>query len=94
MLPTGEKSMVSSIFLTAEERLRLESYLDHCEQEDAYRARIRLLLLYDQGTEPEQAASQVGVTIHRARSFIRAFNRERLGLFPATLFATQSEEDA
>ena len=86
--------MSSATFLTAEERQKLETYVGHCEDDDAYRARVRLLLLYDQGTEPELAAGQVGVTIHRARSFVRAFERERLGLFPATLFTTQSEEES
>ena len=86
--------MGSSTFLTAEERHKLETYLGHCEDDDAYRARIQLLLLYDQGTEPELAAGQVGVTIHRARSFVRAFDRERLELFPASLFIAHSEEES
>lgn len=80
-------------FLSDDERSRLQAYRDVAADDAPYLARVRLLLLHDQGIAAEIAAGQLNITIQRARSFIKAFNRERLGLFPANLFETKSTQE-
>ena len=80
-------------FLEDAERAQLERYANQAEDDAPYLVRVRLLLLHDDGTPPELAAGQIGITIQRARSFIQAFNRERLALFPADLFTTSEPNE-
>jgi CHAD domain-containing protein len=72
--------------LTASERVLLQAFVQRSEPGAAYVRRACLLLRVDEGVEPERAAAQGGISIVQARNLLRAFKRQRLGLFPETIF--------
>ena len=84
--------MLKMLSLTPAERDLLTAFVARTEAGTAYRRRAQLLLLSDDGLPPEISANKVGVTITQTRALLRAFDRQRLALFPAAIFAVDEEE--
>ncbi len=82
------------MYLSPTERQTLEQFVKNNPEGTAYRRRAQILLLYDDGVPPELSAGRVGVSIYKARHFLRAFNRQRLALFPAEILTTPPGESA
>ncbi len=78
---------MSAPFLSQEERLALQNFHNRSLPGTAYLRRVQILLLADDGFSQEAIAADVGVPITRVRQILRAFRRERLTLFPETLFS-------
>jgi CHAD domain-containing protein len=72
--------------LNQEEKELLQAYVDGSQPGMAYRRRAQIILLADEGSTAESIASELIIPVGRVRQFIRVFNRERLNLFPASMF--------
>jgi CHAD domain-containing protein len=72
--------------LNQEENELLQAYVDSSQPGMAYRRRAQIILLADEGSTAESIASELIIPVGRVRQFIRVFNRERLNLFPASMF--------
>ncbi|MDX1614729.1 MAG: CHAD domain-containing protein [Candidatus Promineifilaceae bacterium] len=72
-------------FLSPEGRDRLQAFVDRSPPETAYWRRAQIVLMVDQGRTPEAIASELELPINRVRQFMRAFDRQGLQLFPATV---------
>jgi CHAD domain-containing protein len=72
--------------LAESERAMLLDFVKKSEPGAPFLRRARLLLLVDEGLEPERAAGQVGVSITQARNLMRVYRRQRLTLFPEGIF--------
>ena len=73
--------------LTQEERELLQSYMDRSQAGMAYRRRVQILLLTDDGLSAESIAAELIIPVGRVRQMQRVFKRERLNLFPTSLFS-------
>jgi CHAD domain-containing protein len=73
--------------LSQDERELLQTFVDRSQPGTAYRRRVQILLLADDGQTPEAIATKLSIPIARVRQFIRVFNRERLNLFPTSLIS-------
>jgi CHAD domain-containing protein len=72
--------------LAETERAMLLGFIKNSEPGAPFLRRAHLLLLVDEGMEPERAAGRVGVSITQARNLLRAYRRQRLALFPEGIF--------
>ena len=72
--------------LTSEERDLLESYIRHHMPDAPYWARVQIVLQTADKTSQEDIAVQAGVPITQVRLGQRAFNKQRMAVFPETLF--------
>jgi CHAD domain-containing protein len=88
-VPKSSKLVYNGFMLTATERDLLLAFVARSQAGVPYLRRAHLLLLVDDGAEPERAAVQVAVSITQARNLLRAFKRQRLALFPETLFRAE-----
>lgn len=75
--------------LTQHERSVLESYIARSTPEAAYFSRAKIMLLADDGASQELIAVEAQVPITRVRQMLRAFHRERMGLFPRYVLLPQ-----
>jgi CHAD domain-containing protein len=73
--------------LNQEEKGLLQSYIDRSQPGMAYRKRVQIVLLADGGSSAESIAAELNVPVGRVRQFLRVFNRERLKLFPSSMFS-------
>ena len=73
--------------LTQEERELLQAYFDNSQPGMAYRRRAQIILLADDGLSAESIASKLIIPVGRVRQFTRVFARERMNLFPASMFS-------
>ncbi len=73
--------------LSQDERELLQTFVDRSQPGTAYRRRVQILLLEDDGQTPEAIATRLSIPITRVRQFIRVFDRERLNLFPTSLIS-------
>jgi CHAD domain-containing protein len=73
--------------LSQDERELLQSYVDRSQPGTAYRRRVQIILLADDGLTPEVISAQLNIPVARVRQFVRVFNRERLNLFPSSLIS-------
>jgi CHAD domain-containing protein len=72
--------------LTSEERDLLERFVKQNTPDAPYWARVQIVLQTADKTAQEDIAVQVGVPITQVRLWQRAFNKQRLAVFPETLF--------
>lgn len=73
--------------LNLEERALLQSYIDRSQPGMAYRRRVQILLLADDGLPVESIAAELSIPVGRVRQMLRVFDRERLKLFPPSIFS-------
>jgi CHAD domain-containing protein len=85
-MPKLSKLVYNGFMLTATEHNLLQTFVANSRPGAPYVRRAHLLLLVDDGVDPERAAAQVAVSVTQARNLLRAFKRQRLELFPETLF--------
>jgi CHAD domain-containing protein len=73
--------------LNQEEHDLLQSYIDRSQPGMAYRKRVQILLLADNGSSAESIAAELNIPVARVRQYLRVFARERLKLFPPSMFS-------
>jgi CHAD domain-containing protein len=72
--------------LNPEERELLQDFMDNSQPGMAYRRRAQIILLADDGLSAEDVAAKLKIPVGRVRQFLRVFNRERLQVFPSSMF--------
>lgn len=82
--------------LSQEELGSLQALVNRSPPGTAYLRRAKIVLLANSGSSQEEISAKVEMPIFRVRQMLRAFNRERLGLFPDELLispAFSAEEE-
>jgi CHAD domain-containing protein len=72
--------------LTLEERQQLQTFDERYPPGTPYLRRVQILLMADAGVAHEEISATIGIPIVQTRNLLRAFNRQRLALFPAEIF--------
>jgi CHAD domain-containing protein len=72
----------SQALLTPDERKTLREYVEANPPEAPYQRRAQILLLADEGSTQEEIAAALTVPIINVRQILRAYNRQKLQMFP------------
>jgi CHAD domain-containing protein len=77
----------SYTLLTPDERKTLREYVEANPSEAPYQRRAQILLLADEGSSQEAIAAALTVPIVNVRQILRAYNRQKLQMFPRTVLS-------
>lgn len=70
------------MYLTKDERIILEAFVDRSRPGTPYWRRVQVLLAYDGKADPADIARQINWSVTQTRKLLNVFKKERLAIFP------------